>query len=308
MRVAIVVVNFGSHELIDANMGSLPDASVVLVDNLKSAPDREAARALAARRGWHLVEATGNLGFGGGVNAGVRAAAETGHDAVILLNPDARLDAASVEALTAALRADPMALISPTILDSDGQPYYRGYAVRLRSGRMTKVEDVQSPPAGTKAWISGACMAFTIALHEQVGGYDESYFLYWEDVDFSVRASNAGAHLRVLPDVTAIHDESGTQETRKGRAKSLLYYRYNTRNRLLFAVRQLPTIALLGWMVRTPRVSYLILLQGGRRQLLHSRKPLWAVTRGSLEGLALAFAELTRRCLRRQPVSQRRSV
>ncbi len=79
-------------------------------------------------------------------------------------------------------------------------------------------------------------MAFTISLYELVGGYDESYFLYWEDVDFSVRASHVGAHLQVLTDVTAIHDEGGTQETTKGRAKSLLYYRYNTRNRLLFAV------------------------------------------------------------------------
>jgi GT2 family glycosyltransferase len=299
MRVAIVVVNYGSDKLIDSNMGSLPDANVILVDNLKSDVDREAARTLAADRGWHLVEPAGNLGFGGGVNAGVRAAADTGHDAVILLNPDARLDTSAVDAITAALLADPMALISPTILDSHGHPYYRGYAVRLSSGRMTRVDDVQSPPEGTKAWISGACMAFTIALYEQVGGYDESYFLYWEDVDFSVRATHVGAHLRVLTDVTAIHDESGTQETTKGRAKSLLYYRYNTRNRLLFAVRHLPTGALVKWMLQTPRVSYLILLQGGRRQLLQSRKPLWAVARGSLEGLALAAIELTRRCLRR---------
>ena len=299
MRVAIVIVNYGSHLLIDSNMQSLPDASVVLVDNWKSAPDREAARDLAADRGWHLVEPAGNLGFGGGVNAGVKAAAGLGHDAVILLNPDARLDPSAVEALTAALRADPMALISPTILDSAGHPYYEGYAVRLSSGRMTRVSDVQSPPEGTKAWISGACMAFTIALYEQVGGYDESYFLYWEDVDFSVRASNVGAHLRVLRDVMAIHDESGTQEATKGRAKSLLYYRYNTRNRLLFAARQLPTALLVSWMWRTPRVSYMILMHGGRRQLLHSRKPVWAVARGALEGLGLAITELARRSLRR---------
>lgn len=299
MRVAIVLVNFGSHVLIDSNTGSLTDAEVVLVDNWKSVDDREAARALAVRRGWLLVETAENLGFGGGVNAGVRAAAEAGHDAAVLLNPDARLEPAAVEALTAALRDDGMALVSPTILDSRGQPYYRGYAVRLSSGLMTRVADVQSPPSGTEAWISGACMAFTLELFEKVGGYDESYFLYWEDVDFSVRATHLGARLRVLPDAVAVHDEGGTQEVRKGRAKSLLYYRYNTRNRLLFAVRHLNTQGLLSWMAQTPRTSYLVLLQGGRRQLLYSRKPLLAVTRGSLEGLGLATLELIRRCLRR---------
>lgn len=301
MRVAIVVVNYGSAKLIASNMSSLPPADVILVDNLKSVRDREDARVLAADRGWHLVEPEGNLGFGGGVNAGVRAAAELGHDAVILLNPDAQLDISAVGAITVALQADPMALISPTILDSRGHPYYRGYAVVLSSGRMTRVDDVRFPPEGTKAWISGACMAFTVALYEKVGGYDDSYFLYWEDVDFSVRATHVGAHLRVLRDVTAIHDEGGTQEATKGRAKSLLYYRYNTRNRLLFAVRHLPTGALVSWVLRTPRMSYLILLQGGRRQLLQSLKPLWAVTRGALEGLALAAIELTRRCLKRRP-------
>ena len=55
MRVAIVLVNFGSHVLIDSNTGSLTDAEVVLVDNWKSVDDREAARALAVRRGWLLV-------------------------------------------------------------------------------------------------------------------------------------------------------------------------------------------------------------------------------------------------------------
>lgn len=299
MRVAIVVVNYGSDQLIADNMGSLPAADVVLVDNWKSTADRERARALAGDRGWHLVETDENLGFGGGVNAGVRAAAQAGHDAVILLNPDARLDPAAVETMTAALRADPMALISPTILDSHGHPYYGGYAVRLASGLMKRVEDVQSPPEGTASWISGACMGFTTALHELVGGYDESYFLYWEDVDFSIRASRAGAQLRVLTEATAIHDEGGTQETRRGRAKSLLYYRYNTRNRLLFAARLLPTAALLSWMVQTPRTSYLVLMQGGKRQLLYSRRPLWAVLRGSLEGLALAAAEVWSRLRRR---------
>ena len=244
MRIALVVVNYGVADLIEDNLRALPEASVVLVDNYKSAADRAAARRLATRHGWHLVAPEGNLGFGGGVNAGVRAAAETGHDAVILLNPDAHLDRSAAAAIADELAKRPMAVVSPTIVDSQGWPYYSGYAVQLSSGRMTRVTDVQAPPPGTWAWLSGACMAFTVALFKQVRGFDESYFLYWEDVDFSVRAHQAGATLRVLADVSATHDENGTQEATTGRAKSLLYYRYNTRNRLLFAARLLPTRAL----------------------------------------------------------------
>ena len=300
MRVAVVVVNYGAADLIEDNLCALPEASVVLVDNYKSAADREAARRLATRHGWHLVESEDNLGFGGGVNAGVRAAAATGHDAVILLNPDAHLDRAAARAIAEELVRRPTAVVSPTIVDSQGWPYHSGYAVRLSSGRMTRVTNVQAPPLGTWGWLSGACMAFTVALFEQVGGFDDSYFLYWEDVDFSVRAHRAGATLRVLPDVSATHDENGTQEATSGRAKSLLYYRYNTRNRLLFAARLLPTRTLVTWVLRTPRESYLILLQGGRRQLILSRRPLWAVGRGAVEGISLALRELVRRARHRQ--------
>ena len=299
MRFAVVVVNYGAADLIEDNLRALPEASVVLVDNYKSTADRDAARRLATRHGWHLVEPGGNLGFGGGVNSGVRAAAESGHDAVILLNPDAHLDRAAAAAIADEVAKDPMAVVSPTIVDSHGWPYHSGYAVRLSSGRMMRVTDVQAPPPGTWAWLSGACMGFTVALFEQVGGFDDSYFLYWEDVDFSVRAHQAGATLRVLPDVSAIHDENGTQEATSGRAKSLLYYRYNTRNRLLFATRLLPTRTLVTWILRTPRESYLILLQGGRRQLIHSRRPLWAVGRGAVEGIGLALRELIGRARRR---------
>lgn len=299
MKVAFVVVNYGSHELIETNMDPSSGVPTILVDNLKSPADREAARALAQARGWRFVEAPGNLGFGGGVNLGVRKAARTGHDAVILINPDAHLDRAAIDALTQRLAEDPMALVSPLVTTPAGKIYFFGSAVRLDTGRMLRIDDVQHPPPRTWPWISGACMAFTVDLFEAVGGFDEDYFLYWEDVDFSIRAARHGARLDVLKDVEAVHDENGTQEETTGRAKSDLYYRYCARNRLLFAARHLDTKQLIVWILRTPRQSYLILLQGGRRQLLHSRSPLRAIVRGTGEGLALALPELARRVFAR---------
>lgn len=299
MSLAIVVINYGSHELLATNIAPIEDAPVVVVDNLKSAADREAARALATTHGWSLVEAPGNLGFGGGVNLGVRAAAELGHEAVILLNPDAHLESEAIDAVRRRLAGDPMALVSPVVATSTGAIYFWGSAVRLDTGRMLRIDDVTDPPPRTWPWISGACMAFTVRLFEAVGGFDEDYFLYWEDVDFSVRAARHGAHLDVLKDVRAIHDENGTQERLTTRAKSDLYYQYCARNRLLFAARHLGTRDLLVWILKTPRQSWLILLQGGRRQLLHSRSPLRAVARGTASGLALAAREAARRLLRR---------
>lgn len=298
MGLAIVIVNYGSHELIESNIAGLAAVPTFIVDNFSSQKNRDAARRLATMRGWSFIAAEDNLGFGGGVNIGVRAAAAAGHDAVLLVNPDLRLDAPAVAAIGQRLARDPMAIVSPMVLAPDGGTYFGGYAVRLSSGRMTRVEDVQRPPAATLAWISGACMAFTVQLFDQVGGFDESYFLYWEDVEFSVRASTSpNITLDVLKGVSVVHDENGTQEPTAGRAKSNLYYRYCCRNRLLFAAQHLDTVTLLRWMLYTPRQSYLILLQGGRRQLLHSRQPLWAAARGTCEGLAICVREMVSRAL-----------
>jgi GT2 family glycosyltransferase len=134
-------------------------------------------------------------------------------------------------------------------------------------------------------WLTGACLALTIDMFDEVGGFDESYFLYWEDVDFSYRAGLAGAELLVREDLTVVHDEGGTQGQRSGRAKSQTYYYYNCRNRLVFAAKHLGARSILRWALLTPQQSWAVLLRGGRRQLLDSPITAMAAVRGSLAGL-----------------------
>jgi N-acetylglucosaminyl-diphospho-decaprenol L-rhamnosyltransferase len=304
---AVVVVNFASHALLASNLERLGELPIVVVDNFSTAEERLAMRALSAERRWHLVEMPANDGFGAGVNAGVRAAIAHGHQIFVLLNPDAVVEAEVIRQLGRHLAAEPMTLLSPRVENPDGSMYYAGYVVLLSSGRMRRAEGAAPVPPNSEFWISGACMAFARELFEAVCGYDERYFLYWEDVDFSIRASRAGARLQVVDDLVAIHREGGTQGERQGRAKSNIYYRYNCRNRLVFAAHNLSVRQLLVWMILTPRESWHILLGGGRRQLLHSLRPLVAIMRGSLEGLAIAFPELARRFAARLGGPQRRA-
>lgn len=86
----------------------------------------------------------------------------------------------------------------------------------------------------------------------------------------------------------------GTQQRSDSRALSNRYYRWNCRNRLLFAARHVAVPALLGWLLHTPAESWQILMRGGRRQLIHSPQPLLAVIRGSLEGAAVIVRVLVR--------------
>lgn len=113
----------------------------------------------------------------------------------------------------------------------------------------------------------------------------EEYFLYWEDVDFSIRATKAGVGLILRDDLCVVHDEGGTQQRPGSRAKSSLYYYYNTRNRLLFGVAHAAAGSRRTWLLQTPRQSYRIWLRGGRRQLLESPGGLVAAIRGTAAGL-----------------------
>lgn len=297
---AVVVVNYGAHDLLDRHLSPLGDSlTVVVVDNWSGAAERAAVEDLAAARGWQLVAPDGNEGFGAGVNLGVERATALGCQQLLLLNPDAVVTPEVASALTGHVREHPDELVCPRIETSAGQLYFAGATMALRSGEM-RLPQPGDDPRLVRPWLTGACLAVSTELFRRIGGFVEPYFLYWEDVDLSFRAAEAGARLVVRHDLVAVHDEGGTHDDAvAGPAKSALYYRWNARNRLLFATRNLPTGTMLAWLVHTPAQSWAILLRGGRRQLVHSPAPLWAIVRGSVAGAGLVLRELACRAVRR---------
>ncbi len=281
---------------------------MVVVDNFSSPQETESVTTLAAAYGWDLVTLAENRGFGAGVNAGIGEAIRLGSDIFILINPDARIEAPVIAALSAQCRADPLAMVAPRILASDGEVFFDGAVVDLAKGRVRglgAVSEVSGSWSGCtgvidgerrriEPWLTGACLALSVDLYRRIGGMDDHYFLYWEDVDLSYRVRRAGGSLMIRHDLTVVHDEGGTQGPRLGRAKSELYYYFNCRNRLVFASDHLPKKDLARWITQTPSASWAILMQGGRRQLLDSPKLLLAAVRGSFSGLGLAIQALLR--------------
>ena len=296
---AVIVVNYGSHLLIDANLGwSLDGTRVVVVDNYHSDVEREDIAKVAARRGWDLVPLPGNRGFGAAVNAGAARARALGCRGFLLLNPDARVSAEVVATLRQHVLREPRSLVSPRIADASGHTVFQGVELMLDRGSMRRAGIPHSGhEAGRPAelWLTGACLAVHDELFTRIGGFDEKYFLYWEDVDLCHRAVDAGGKLFVRDDLLAIHDEGGTQGMSGARAKSALYYYFNCRNRLLFAARNLDRAGLLRWLLHTPSASWEILMRGGRRQLLHSPGPALAALRGTFAGVRVAIRALLRK-------------
>ncbi|MGO4492185.1 glycosyltransferase family 2 protein, partial [Arthrobacter sp. 2YAF22_2] len=107
----------------------------------------------------------------------------------------------------------------------------------------------------------------------------------------SYRVLAAGAKIRVVHGVPAMHDEGGTHPdaaaSPANRAKSATYYYYNARNRLLFAGVNLGPDAQRAWKRTAIRAARDILLRGGRRQFLRPLPPLRAAAMGTWDGLRL---------------------
>jgi GT2 family glycosyltransferase len=176
-----------------------------------------------------------NIGFAAGVNR-LAAAAPPGAD-LLLLNPDAHL-LAPLTPLVDALALDPgagaAAPMSRTARQSSWDVAHRrpglvsslveytGYADRLRrwrwSGRYAE------PPARCD-WASGSCLLVRRTAWEQVGPLDEAFWLYGEEVDWSLRAKSHGWHVRLVGEELVGHDAGATVEddaTRSERSAALL--------------------------------------------------------------------------------------
>jgi GT2 family glycosyltransferase len=283
-RTAVVVVSYGSSQLLAQNLvaSTSPGDLVVVVDNWTDADERRAVTALARSHGWLLETPLGNTGFGGGMNLGVARAIAAGASSLLLLNPDARLLPSDRQVLVEQVEADPSLLLAPRIVTSDGTPWMSGLMdLRLEDGTVRSSRHRRGGES-VMEWVSGAVMVLDVRLWQQIGGFDDDYFLYWEDVDLCRRVHEVGGAVRVDQAVTAIHDGGG-------RAKSEAFYFHNIRNRALFAAKWLSPRERRRWAVRTPSAAWATMLTGGRRQFVETVRPWRALVRGLLASARISL-------------------
>lgn len=176
---------------------------------------REQVPALAAAAPRHtveLVELPHNLGFTGGMNHGLRRAHELGLPYALVLNNDLRLPPDFVAPLIAVLDHDPrVAAVGPTVLHPDGTVWAEGgevafgpNALRLRRhGRAPRPREHGPEAVG---FLTGACVLLRLAAVTAIGGFDDRYFMYWEDVDLCERLAARGGRIVWLPWVRVVHD------------------------------------------------------------------------------------------------------
>jgi N-acetylglucosaminyl-diphospho-decaprenol L-rhamnosyltransferase len=256
------------------------DVQVLVVDNQSSDGSAE----LIAERfpDFTLVRSDRNRGFAGGVNL---ALAATSAEVVVLLNPDAAADPGFLDAITAPLRAagsEHLAAVSGRIQLSGrfrpapGDPNaYRSASgerwTRLPSDapdtsgvvllNSTGSQLSRSGNARDRSWLTpadsptleanvfgfcGGAAALRRSALDAVGSFDESLFMYYEDVDLSWRLRRAGWQIRYAADATVTHRHAASSGIR-----SRLFLVHNIRNRILVTARNGPPAMVRAALLRT---------------------------------------------------------
>ena len=284
--VEAVLVTYRSTDHVRALLDLWPDElAVTVVDN--SGPDPALAQLLANREhGRYLVG--GGQGYARAANLGARCASR---DYVVFVNPDSRPSGRDLLALVTGLAADEGAAAhGGTLVDSSGSAEI-GAAGWEPSVRRTAVHasglHKHLPTAGLFAkpapgrpvevdWVCGGCLAVRAKQFVELGGFDESFFVYSEDVSFGRRARAAGLESVLRPDVLVPHaaGSSGAPSTEMLRMRGASFASYVRRYHSPVRAAAMRGLLAGGLLLRA-------VLHGIRRNWAEARLQL-AMTRGLL--------------------------
>ncbi|HEX7292943.1 MAG TPA: glycosyltransferase family 2 protein [Solirubrobacterales bacterium] len=214
--VAVVIPSWNSLELLPRCLASLRaqelELELLVVDN----GSKDGSPDYLEREGVPHLDLPRNAGFAAAVNLGVRRTAAA---AVLVLNADTALEPGAVAALLEALEADEgLGGVQPRILqlrqgeaaDTEAAEIYSAGQALTADGRALELGagEAQSPGWLRPAEVFGVCGAACLlrrSMFEQLGGYDERYFAFYEDVDLNVRGRIAGWRFGYVPNAVVWH-------------------------------------------------------------------------------------------------------
>ena len=251
VQVSVIIPNWnGAHHLRECldslAVQTFADFETILVDNGST----DASVSLVERDyPWvRVIGLAQNLGFSAAVNVGIR---NSSAEFVALLNNDTRARRDWLERLVQGLWDWPEASFvaskmlrydPPHLIDSAGDHY------RLLSGAGNNLgagepESLHNRPA----WVFGACAGAAVyrrSLFDDIGLFDEDFFLVFEDVDLSLRAQVAGHHCLYLPEAVVLHKRGGSTDSSSPEVITRSW-----RNHIWVAGKNLPPLLLAAWLL-----------------------------------------------------------
>ena len=234
----VILVTYKSRSLVESLLSSLPaDLPVAIIDNASGADRMH--EVLVGRTNTRYLDGR-NAGFAGGANLGART---SDFDTVVFVNPDSSPSVEQLDSLVADLAADTrLAAVSAMTVLPNGQveigvggwepSVRRAFVHAFGAHKLFRTaglwaRPIPGPPIELD-WISGACLAVPRATFLSLGGFDESYFIYNEDVAYGRRVRDAGLKQRVRTDLLVPHlgggSGAGKERMLQLRGASLISY------------------------------------------------------------------------------------
>lgn len=230
-EVSVIIVTYNSGPDVQRAVASLAQSmtctyEVMVVDNAST--DGQLAELQVQFPGISAIQMRKNLGFAAAVNTGIRASASP---FVLILNPDAVASEGSIDTLLEFARGRRhLGIAAPRLTYPDGRDQgtarsfptaaaglfgRRSPLTRAFPGNRWSTRFLSGMHGGTEPfrcdWVSGACMLVPRSAIAATGGFDERYFLFWEDADWCHRLVDAGFEVWTVPGSVVIHAEGGSR-------------------------------------------------------------------------------------------------
>jgi N-acetylglucosaminyl-diphospho-decaprenol L-rhamnosyltransferase len=260
----LVLVSYHSRQHLEQMFASLPaDLPLVVVDNARDA-DR-VSELVAAHLSWRYVDSGGGKGYAKAANLGVRTST---YEFIVFGNPDSRPTVEVFQALVDQLRADPeIGACCAVAVDENGSPELgvggweptlpRVFAHSFGLHKLLPAAGIWGPPrvgeVVERDWLSGTCMAVRRDRFLDLGGWDERYFVYNEDMAFGRKLREAGLRQIIRGDIEVPHaggsSGAGSNYMSRLRGAAMSSYLREYHNVALAAVMRGLLVA--GYLVRT---------------------------------------------------------
>jgi N-acetylglucosaminyl-diphospho-decaprenol L-rhamnosyltransferase len=245
-----IVLTYNSASVISDCLNSLQEAApswpLLVVDN--GSQDNTLELVESAYPAAEIMSNGSNLGYAAGYNRAIRAVAARGVTHAALINPDVMVGDGALDAMHDAFREMPAAAIAaPTIFTPAHKVESAGGLFSKVTGRPEYTRySVASGPRMVET-ASGACMVVDTERFGTLDGFDERYFLYWEETDLCMRALNAKYDIAHVPGAAATHVK-GTSSAGVMPSERAYYY---VRGGLLFLDKHS------GWRSEQHRKSFM---------------------------------------------------
>ena len=300
--ISIIILSWNVRALLRACLRSLPlvdpQTEIIVVDSASSdgTPAMVASEFPTAR----LIASSENLGYTRGNNLGLRAAAGR---YLFILNPDTEVQGDALAQMAAYMEAHPqVGVLGPQLRFADGSVQssrrrFPSFSVSLlestwlqplAGGRLLNryhAREVRDDDIAEVDWVTGAAMFVRRAAYDQVGGFDEQFFMYSEELDWCRRLKTAGWKVVYFPPARIVHHEAQSA----AQVPAATHIRFNS-SKILYVRKYrgwFPAEALRWWLLGQ-FASQLLLegvkwLAGHKRSLRAERmNTYWRVLRSGL--------------------------